>query len=572
MNRPVDPREPLKRTADNNWVHVTCAVWTPEVKFGNAKALGPSEGIPLIPRARYAEVCRVCKKDGGACVSCHSCRIPVHVECAHQGGYVLGFDITPVKGSRRDQFNIVSIHGESGAMSAAVWCKEHTPKTTIHLMHDVVDENGTNALQLYVQNFKQADLTLTGCARKANQITVASKMSTSSSPPAPLLNRRSSTTTMVNGDHRDPPSPTALRPGGKICLTCNADVSPKWHPIDQTQERELTNGYYGNLGMEAQRFVEQRSFQCHKCKKSGKQPMPHSQISKEPTPPPEPARQVSQPPAVAANPPMGLAETRLPSRGQYGAWSPPAPASAVQPSSLQAPPGGPIAAPLMPPTAQNQPVAPPPLPPTMTQRGPSLQPPQFSPANRSYEWHRPSTGQGPPPVHPARELNGGPSPPPPGAMAIQSLANHLRPPPLSNMSHVPPPSQNGHLSQPPFTNGLPPSPQRMNGQPPPQGPYMPPHHSYNHGQTELRSAHANMNTMPPVVSAPHPSDGQRPPNYLRWNHGHMAAPHHAPSRHASPPPHRDNISMAREPSNPTPRENRPASGASASPSLRNLLS
>lgn len=76
MNRPLNPREPLKRTADNNWVHVTCAVFTPEVKFGNAKALSPSEGIPSIPRVRYDEFCKACKQKGGACVACHHCRAP----------------------------------------------------------------------------------------------------------------------------------------------------------------------------------------------------------------------------------------------------------------------------------------------------------------------------------------------------------------------------------------------------------------------------------------------------------------------------------------------------------------
>ena len=77
LGRPVNPREPLKRTANNNWVHVTCAVWTPEVKFGNAKALEPSEGIPSIPPVRYEETCKACKKrDNGACVACHSCRAP----------------------------------------------------------------------------------------------------------------------------------------------------------------------------------------------------------------------------------------------------------------------------------------------------------------------------------------------------------------------------------------------------------------------------------------------------------------------------------------------------------------
>lgn len=74
-NRPVNPREPLKRTANNNWIHVTCAVWTPEIKFGNAKALEPSEGIPSIPLVRYDEMCKICKRaEVGACVSCHQCK------------------------------------------------------------------------------------------------------------------------------------------------------------------------------------------------------------------------------------------------------------------------------------------------------------------------------------------------------------------------------------------------------------------------------------------------------------------------------------------------------------------
>ncbi len=103
MNRPLDPREALKRMADNNWVHVTCAVWTPDVKFGNAKALEPSDGIPSILWARYADQCKVCKGTGGACIACQHCRDSVHVECANQAGYLLGFDITPVKGSCRDQ-------------------------------------------------------------------------------------------------------------------------------------------------------------------------------------------------------------------------------------------------------------------------------------------------------------------------------------------------------------------------------------------------------------------------------------------------------------------------------------
>src|ERR1700683_2094781 len=119
---------------------------------------------------------------------------PVHVACAHQAGYILGFDIAPVKGSRRDQFSIVNIDGEIGTMTAAIWCKEHVPtKTIVHRMHDIVDtSSGLNALQLYVQNFKQADLALTGTVRKATLVNQSTKVNPVVVPtPA---NRRTSTT------------------------------------------------------------------------------------------------------------------------------------------------------------------------------------------------------------------------------------------------------------------------------------------------------------------------------------------------------------------------------------------
>jgi hypothetical protein len=76
MNKPQNPREPLKRTTGMNWVHVTCAVFTPEIRFGRADALSPSEGFQTINRPRFEETCDVCQTNCGACVSCHSCRAP----------------------------------------------------------------------------------------------------------------------------------------------------------------------------------------------------------------------------------------------------------------------------------------------------------------------------------------------------------------------------------------------------------------------------------------------------------------------------------------------------------------
>lgn len=86
LARPPSPREPLKRTVGNNWVHITCAVWTQEVEFGNANALAPSEGIPSIPSSRFEVVCQVCNRAGGAVVLCqsHNCRKPCESSSSFQ--------------------------------------------------------------------------------------------------------------------------------------------------------------------------------------------------------------------------------------------------------------------------------------------------------------------------------------------------------------------------------------------------------------------------------------------------------------------------------------------------------
>ncbi len=262
MNRPTDPREPLKRTAGNNWVHVTCAVWTPEMRFGNAKVLEPSEGLGTVPMARHQQVCKVCKSSNGACVPCHQCHASVHIACAQHAGYTLGFDITPVKGSRRDLVNTVTLGNESGSMTAAVWCKEHSVKTIVHPMSEIDQASGLNALQLFVRNYKQADLALTGTVRKANLVNQSTKAITQA--PASLAgNRRASTTTSMsaattNGTiqaarRSSRTSPTSAINGvaarleevdgqsdqvadkasaeenqKRVCLTCGVTVSPRW--------------------------------------------------------------------------------------------------------------------------------------------------------------------------------------------------------------------------------------------------------------------------------------------------------------------------------------------------------
>ncbi|KAI9679914.1 MAG: putative PHD type zinc finger protein with BAH domain-containing protein [Caeruleum heppii] len=253
MNRPMDPREPLKPTAGNNWIHVLCAVWTPEIKFGMAKALAPSEGIGLIPSARYEQLCKVCKTNNGACVSCHQCHAPVHVGCAEKAEYTIGFDITPVKSSRRDLVNTVTLGNESGSMTAAVWCREHAVKTIVHPVQELVEGTSLNALQLYVSTYKQADLTLTGTVRKANLVNQSTKAIAHSITVNGSI-RRPSITSIPNGPTSAVTPQTATRGSfadeqtdvsasktkdkelegsSKRCMRCRIDISPKWWPVER---------------------------------------------------------------------------------------------------------------------------------------------------------------------------------------------------------------------------------------------------------------------------------------------------------------------------------------------------
>ncbi|KAL4779296.1 hypothetical protein BJX76DRAFT_365347 [Aspergillus varians] len=261
VGKPVGPREPLKRTAGNNWIHVTCAVWTPEIKFSNAKELEPAEGFGLISADRFRETCKICKSNKGACVPCHfsGCNACFHVGCAFQAKYKTGFDVTPIKNSKRDSAASLRLGDEVGAATAAIWCPHHTVSSTIHEIGQPA-EDGLNAIQLYARTYKQADLSITGTVRRAaylqQPVSVVHQSANSS------VNRRSSN---VNGTANlpvmmkdKPVAPVAPvppedapdemqidsepRPSQKIggadvarkCATCSTVYSPKWWGLDNS--------------------------------------------------------------------------------------------------------------------------------------------------------------------------------------------------------------------------------------------------------------------------------------------------------------------------------------------------
>ncbi|KAJ4987413.1 BAH domain-containing protein [Stagonosporopsis vannaccii] len=564
--RPIFPREPLKRTADNNWVHVYCALWHAEVKFSNANRLDMVEGVGA-STLRYDQTCKLCKTNNGACVSCLQCHANFHVGCAHERGYTFGFDMTPVKATRRDAVPTVTLNGDTGTMIAAIWCKEHTPKTPVHPINEEVEGSDITALQLFAREFKQADLTLTGTARKANLVDQSTRITLQ--PIATSVNRRASavtaqTPTSARGRtsnaglpvKEEPTEPSMPRPE-RNCARCNVDASPRWWKIEDAPPRPsnqvdgpskpngtepnglsateqsasvdngpVSNGTVdhpmgdapsaprskspGRLHLDTNvATASSASYLCQKChwkKEQGISDEEDRERSKSVLPEPQ----------------------QLPLRSPIQAFVAPPPPAALTPWGV---PGGPPALP---------PNQPPPLP----------------------AWHSAGPPGPPATTHPPHHLqNGIGYSAPPHA----SVGHH---PPF----HAPYPPSNGypsHTAQPVHPQ-MPPAPMRGPYAPPSTGPPPPLH--LNNSAIMVNGVHSPRN-MPYSPTHPHEYHSSRstespfaaPPSSIPHYALHHGSP--VPGRPETP---RDTV-MREAPlvtSAPTERAN---TGASASPSLRNLL-
>ncbi|KAM4709674.1 protein Jade-1 [Discoglossus pictus] len=70
------------------WVHVSCALWIPEVSIGSPEKMEPITKVSHIPSSRWALICSLCSEKIGACIQCSikNCRTAFHVTCAFDRG------------------------------------------------------------------------------------------------------------------------------------------------------------------------------------------------------------------------------------------------------------------------------------------------------------------------------------------------------------------------------------------------------------------------------------------------------------------------------------------------------
>ncbi|KAJ5545692.1 hypothetical protein N7494_003277 [Penicillium frequentans] len=586
VGKPTGPREPLKRTAGNNWAHVLCSLWTPEVKFGDAKELEPAEGFGSIPKDRWRQVCKICKTSKGACVGCHfaGCNAHFHVGCAFQAQYRFGLDVTPVKGSRKDNAQTIKLGAEVGAATPVFYCPNHTVPPTLHDLGELTGQDGLNALQLFAQTYKQADLTLTGTSRKAAYVqqsvaapqpyainTAYRRASTSNGQlptpkdvqkPQPMPSDPAPDEMDIDTEERPAPRPisgvTAATTTRK-CVRCASDFSPRWWPTARNHRGPLSNGASASFPMFANGSPfahvngdSEPTYECHKChlkNPPAADPVPEPRPS--PYPPVQaPAPVAAPPPAPAPSQPQAQPpRPMIPSMG--------APHQFVQHGHPPPPPSGVLGRPI---------------------------PPAHSHSHGAHPGYPPRYEQRPPPNDPS--LRNGMSP--------RAYPAAPQPPPPHHMGNYPPAHPSNHHPPAPSPSHYPPGPPG-----PPTQAYTA--HQSPYGPMPARSPHLSQppprsyaaSASPPIVQAtinrsPQTSlsalNGGPPPRMYSVDRG-MGAPSHSPP-----------VAQARlDPRGPTPPirpENTPpshmgptsasrhsgvngtsaGSGASASPSLKNLLS
>ncbi|XP_023376945.1 bromodomain-containing protein 1 isoform X5 [Pteropus vampyrus] len=129
----------FKKTDDDRWGHVVCALWIPEVGFANTVFIEPIDGVRNIPPARWKLTCYLCKQKGvGACIQCHkaNCYTAFHVTCAQRAGLYMKME--PVR----------ELAGGAATFSVrkTAYCDVHTPpgctRRPLNIYGDVEMKNG----------------------------------------------------------------------------------------------------------------------------------------------------------------------------------------------------------------------------------------------------------------------------------------------------------------------------------------------------------------------------------------------------------------------------------------------
>nr|XP_015812261.2 bromodomain-containing protein 1 [Nothobranchius furzeri] len=124
----------VKKTDDDRWGHVVCALWVPEVGFSNTTFIEPIDGVSQIPPARWKLTCYICKEKGvGACIQCHkaNCYTAFHVSCGQKAGLFMKME--PVR-------EVTETGGPTLSIKKTSYCGAHTPNGCVRRPLSIYDD------------------------------------------------------------------------------------------------------------------------------------------------------------------------------------------------------------------------------------------------------------------------------------------------------------------------------------------------------------------------------------------------------------------------------------------------
>ncbi|XP_072529366.1 bromodomain-containing protein 1 isoform X2 [Salminus brasiliensis] len=135
----------VKKTEDDRWGHVVCALWVPEVGFSNTVFIEPIDGVANIPPARWKLTCYLCKEKGvGACIQCHkaNCYTAFHVSCAQKAGLFMKME--PIK-------EITEAGAPTFSVKKTAYCGAHTPNGSLRRPLTIYDDPKTKTKNGFCQ-------------------------------------------------------------------------------------------------------------------------------------------------------------------------------------------------------------------------------------------------------------------------------------------------------------------------------------------------------------------------------------------------------------------------------------
>uniref|UniRef100_A0A8D0ALX4 Bromodomain containing 1b n=1 Tax=Sander lucioperca TaxID=283035 RepID=A0A8D0ALX4_SANLU len=159
----------LKKTDDERWGHVVCALWVPEVGFSDTVFIEPIDGVSNIPPARWKLTCYLCKEKGaGACIQCDkiNCYTAFHVSCAQKAGLYMKME--PVK-------EVTPSGGATFSVKKTAYCCSHTPEGCDCRQLNIYEEPHPKKRRLPQEGRKEGEVPGQGFDTILNQVAVQRK-------------------------------------------------------------------------------------------------------------------------------------------------------------------------------------------------------------------------------------------------------------------------------------------------------------------------------------------------------------------------------------------------------------